>query len=121
MGTRAVVSIDEELFVATHWDGYPAGIGCHLLEVHKVEDIIEAVREHSINFVRKDLIVICQVLQPNIKVEDIDNYGDWAEYQYDFNSITGAWKFRKLSGSWPASQYSASIYRPLTEEECVGN
>lgn len=46
-------------------------------------------------------------------IGDIDNYGDWAEYQYDFTN--NIWRFRELSGSYPDSLDGAQPLKPLTE------
>jgi hypothetical protein len=50
IGARAVTSTDGRPMLATHWDGYPASLGCDLLGCDKsIEAVIEVARAHAID------------------------------------------------------------------------
>lgn len=47
-------------------------------------------------------------------IDSIDNYGDWAEYQYDLKK--GIWYFRALRGTYPDSLNDAGQFIKLTKK-----
>lgn len=124
MGTRAVISINGKLIIATHWDGYPSGLGKDIFKAFTREEIIEAANKRNIDFAIRS--IMDQINAPRIKelakkhnmtedaiirgyrkgivtaddylVGDIRNYGDFAEYQYDLTD--GEWKYRTVNGAW---------------------
>jgi len=50
MGTRALISKEGEPWIATHWDGYPSGLGADLLEAGATDKAIIAVAmKHTID------------------------------------------------------------------------
>ena len=97
--------------LATHWDGYPSSLGMELLHCDKtMAALIEVARMYTIDAAHrtiledlnreriKELAKKHRLTEKKIKkglrrgniigAEDheicnIDNYGDWAEYQYD--------------------------------------
>jgi hypothetical protein len=115
MGTRAVVHVDlrpfhigKDVWIATHWDGYPKGLGKTLQKTIKSELSIirkgkyfteylgsalqkavgKAAAEHSIDYMTTD------------GKEEFDKiYGDWAEYLYEVTP-KGELKIKELTGSW---------------------
>ena len=50
MGTRALITINEKPFIATHWDGYPSSLGADLLGKTTKAEIETAAKEHAIDF-----------------------------------------------------------------------
>jgi hypothetical protein len=48
MGTRAIITVKEKPFVATHWDGDPTGLGAHLLKARTLAQIIKVAQKHTI-------------------------------------------------------------------------
>lgn len=50
MGTRALITINEKPFIATHWDGYPSSLGADLIGKITKPEIIGVAKEHSIDF-----------------------------------------------------------------------
>lgn len=114
MGTRAVVHVDlqpfsigKDVWIATHWDGYPEGLGKTLKneiqsELSKIRGkyfnaylgsalqkaVGKAAAEHSIDYMTTDG-----------KKEFDKRYGDWAEYLYEVTP-KGELKVKKLEGSW---------------------
>ena len=50
MGTRALITINQKPFIATHWEGYPSALGKSLLGITDKKDIIVAAEERSIDF-----------------------------------------------------------------------
>lgn len=50
MGTRALITINQKPFIATHWDGYPSALGKSLLGITNKKDIIKAAEERTIDF-----------------------------------------------------------------------
>lgn len=128
MGTRAIITKNGEPFIATHWDGYISGLGRDLATVYTDDEIIKVASEHTIDFASADIrekandIRVKELAEKYSLSEDeiragdrrgnffsagdwlvgaIENYGDWAEYQYDL--IDGVWFARSLSGAWPDS------------------
>ena len=89
MGTRALISINGKVLIATHWDGYPSSLGRELLQCETLEQIIEVARRHTIDSAADGL-----VQQPNKAVSSIDEYRDTAEWQYD--RCDGQWMFKRL-------------------------
>ena len=141
MGTRALITKNGKPFIATHWDGYPTGLGADLLNKKTISEIIKVAKKHQIDFadssVQKNLnaerikylakkhnLSIAEIKKGtrrgNIteaedwEIETIKGYGDWAEYQYDLRN--GKWYFRQLSGAYPQSLKSAGDLKPLTKE-----
>ena len=47
-------------------------------------------------------------------LSDIEDYGDFAEYQYDLTN--GKWRYRQLHGCYPKSLEGADELTPLTED-----
>jgi len=112
MGTRAVVHVDlrpfsigKDVWIATHWDGYPKGLGETLKkalneEIKKTKGekaflgsaiqkaVSKASAEHSIDLMTTDG-----------KADFDKRYGDFAEYLYEIEP-TGELKVKPLSGSW---------------------
>lgn len=84
--------------MAVHWDGYPQSLGEDLHEAGANEQkILEASMRHSIDS--------CSDLLEVAGAGDIEEYGDFAEYQYDLRG--DEWHFRSLSGEWPKSAKAA--------------
>ena len=50
MGTRAIITIDEKPFLATHFDGYPDDLGFELMHTKTISDIIGVAKKHIIDF-----------------------------------------------------------------------
>ena len=50
MGTRALITINQKPFIATHWDGYPSALGKSLLGITNRKDIIATAEERNIDF-----------------------------------------------------------------------
>lgn len=112
MGTRAVVHVNlepfhygKDIWIATHWDGYPEGLGKTLERelsraVKRVQEgkddlggalqkaVFKASAEHHIDLVSVD------------GMENFDKeYGDWAEYIYEIDKDLNL-KVKKTSGLW---------------------
>jgi hypothetical protein len=120
MGTRAMITIDKKPFVATHWDGYPSELGKDLSRAKTKEAILKQAVKRSINSADKSVLKEANKLAiERIKkmpkntragyewalksgkfVDDIKNYDDWAEYEYDYDTKTGTWMVRERDGSW---------------------
>lgn len=143
MGTRAIISIDSKLMIATHWDGYPDSLGKDLLECDKtLQGIITVAKKHSIDFADdsireeineervKELVEKHGLTEKEIRdgirssnvisnddyeIGSIEQYGDWAEYQY--NIVGDKVLFRPLRGSYPSSLRSARDFQILTTEK----
>ena len=140
MGTRAMISIEGKLFVATHWDGYPSCLGQNLLEsgaggVISPREILEIASEHSINFADEEYLKEANSLmidrlksngqyqagyswlqQENDQfVHSIKEYGDWAEYQYDWNEK--GWRYREVNGEWTNAKFGR--WKKLKREVAV--
>ena len=127
MGTRAMISINEKPFIATHWDGYYDGMGKQLESAKTKAKIISIAKEHNIDFaditnpaIKKlcdtriqELMKKHNLSEEKIKegvrrgaiiavddyeITDIKRYGDFAEYHYDFTE--GVWRVRSVSGAW---------------------
>ena len=155
MGTRALISINEKPYIATHWDGDPESLGADLLTVCITDnknfkrDIIKVANYHTIDaadlkdeFFEKvqderfkqiskktkgkysvaalkklekegQMITFSIMCAGDYSLSSIENYGDWAEYQYDLTD--GKWRYRELSGSYPKSLEEAGKLTPLTE------
>jgi len=124
MGTRAVVhadlrplGYDKDIWIATHWDGYPDGLGKNLAKAIKSE--IETFKNRFPKIKKKDYewgsIIQKAVIKTSAEhsideftnegKEDFDKkYGDWAEYEYevyfDKKRLKPIIKFRERSGLW---------------------
>ena len=111
IGTRALISKDGKPMLATHWDGFPDCLGMELLNCDKtIGSVIEVAKKHTIDAAHrsiredlnreriKELVKKHRLTEEKIRkgirrgniigAEDheicnIDNYGDWAEFQYD--------------------------------------
>ena len=130
MGTRAIISKNGEPFVATHWDGGVRNLGRGLVSVFTDEEIIQVASEHVIDSASieirrilydariKELAIRYNLSERAIKqgtrrgnifsardfpIGSIDDYGDYAEYQYDLRN--GIWYARTLGGFWPTDSY----------------
>jgi len=111
IGTRALISINEKVVIATHWDGYPSSLGRDLIECDKsLKSVVEVAKDHKIdccnNSIRKEL-----------EIDDIERYGDNAEYQY--NIIGNEIYFRALKGYYPESLRGAEAFRLLTKKSKI--
>jgi len=128
MGTRAMISIDGNPFVATHWDGYPSCLGKNLLMcgiggIISPREILDVASDHSINFADEEHLKDAnQLMIDRLKengqyqrgygwlaqendqfVHSIKEYGDFAEYQYDF--FQGRWRFREVNDEWTKATF----------------
>ena len=56
----------------------------------------------------------CVICAEDYEIGSIDNYGDWAEYQYDIRGQEVY--FRPLNGFYPKSVNKASRFKLLTKE-----
>ena len=127
--------------LATHWDGYPDCLGIELLNCDKkIASVIEVARRHTIDAAHrsihadlnreriKELAEKHRLTEEKIRngvrrgniigAEDheicsIDDYGDFAEYQYDIRGKKIY--FRPLKGWWPESQRKSPDFKPLIE------
>lgn len=130
MGTRAIITIDEKPLIATHWDGYPDGLGNGLINAKTIADIVAVADRKTIDFANLNLPEIRSHLEIRkahienkkdwgiISAEDwdigsIENYGDFAEYQYDLHQYS--WRVRSLSGKWPESKDNAGKWFSLSD------
>ena len=50
MGTRALITINQKPFIATHWDGYPSALGADLLGKTTEVEIRAIAEKHDIDF-----------------------------------------------------------------------
>jgi len=142
VGTRAFVCVYGKPLFATHWDCYPSFLGLALLNCDKsVPAIVEVAKEHTID--SADLAILkdlnrhriktlakkhrltqaevragkrrgCVICAEDYEICSIDNYGDWAEYQYDIRGQEVY--FRPLSGFYPESVNKASRFKLLTKK-----
>jgi hypothetical protein len=141
IGTRALICIDGNPLLATHWDGYPSCLGLKLLDCNKTKAaIVDAAKEHTIDAAEFALLEDlnrhrikklakkhrltqgeirsgkrrgCVICAEDYKICSINNYGDWAEYQYDIRGQKIY--FRALSGFYPKSIDNAGLFKQLTE------
>jgi hypothetical protein len=127
MGTRAIITIEGKPFIATHWDGNPDNLGRKIFsssiapdslyprtkrsDVDKFEHLIKSVQSHTIDFavpsVKKFLTDIAKRIDP------ISNYGDYAEFQYDYKN--DEWFVRPLHGEWTETQHSKTKFKKLKD------
>lgn len=145
MGTRAIITINEKPYVATHWDGYYSVLGKSLEQVSTKQEIIKAASDRSIDFadlkdplfrdiVKERVKDICErhkitekemkagkrrgmiITNADYQITSIKNYGDWAEYQYDFTG--GKWRVRSVSGAWDKNPAFGKWFdMPLSKEQ----
>ena len=139
IGTRALISINGKPMLATHWDGYSASLGTDLLYCDKtIGAVIKVAKRHTIDAVHRSVhedlnrervkqlaekhhlteheirdgkrrgAVICT---DDYEIGDIDNYSDWAEYQYDIRGKEIY--FRPLKGWYPESLENAPKFKLL--------
>jgi hypothetical protein len=142
IGTRALICIDGKPLLATHWDGYPSCLGLALLNCDKtVPAIVEVAIEHTIDaaghtilkelsrhrikalakkhrLTQKEIKARrrrgCVICAEDYEISSIENYGDWAEYQYDIRGQEVY--FRPLVGFYPKSVNRVSRFKLLTKE-----
>jgi hypothetical protein len=137
-----LICIDGKPLLATHWDGYPTCLGLELLNCDKtVAAIVNVAKEHTID--AADIAILenlnkhriktlskkhrltqaeiragkrrgCVIWAEDYEIGKIENYGDWAEYQYDIRGQEAY--FRPLSGFYPKSVDKASRFKLLTKE-----
>jgi hypothetical protein len=147
IGTRALISKDGKPMLATHWDGYPSSLGMELLHCDKtIEAVIKVAKRHTIDAAHrsiyedlnqqriKELAKKHRLTEEKIKkgirrgniidAEDheicnIDNYGDWAEYQYDIRGKEIY--FRPLEKWYPGSLENAPKFKLLNKKEIEKN
>ncbi len=141
MGARALISIEGKSMIATHWDGHPFSLGLDLLNCDKsIKSIIDVAKRHTIDFA--DYSIVENLNKERIEklsreynlskddieggigreviavedygIDDINIYGDWAQFQYDIRD--GQVFFRSLSGFYPDSLRNASDFKLLTQE-----
>jgi hypothetical protein len=141
IGTRALICIAGKPLLATHWDGYPTCLGLNLLNCDKtVAAIVDVAKDHTVDAaeitisekLNRDRIKKlakkhrltqaeikagkrrgCVICAEDYEIGSIDNYGDWAEYQYDIRGQKIY--FRALSGFYPKSINNAGPFKQLTE------
>ena len=134
MGTRAIIRKNGRLLIATHWDGYPKGLGKSLLDMrdNSVESILKAGVESHINSADRSILkeandVMIKKLKPGGKwesgygwietqgkgwfVTNIKGYGDFAEWDYDVRE-DGIYTHPRGFGG----EYYPSRYVRLTED-----
>ena len=137
-----MICIDGKPLLATHWDGYPSCLGLALLNCDKsMPAIVEVAKEHTIdaadNVIRQDLNRDriktlakkhrltqaeiregkrrgCVIRAEDYEIGSIENYGDWAEYQYDIRGQEVY--FRPLGGFYPKSVDKAGRFKLLSKE-----
>ena len=142
IGTRALICIDGKPYLATHWDGYPSCLGLALLNCDKsMSAIVEVAKIHTIDAAHDSILEKlnrdriknlskkhrlthaeikagkrrgCVICAEDYEIGSIDNYGDWAEYQYDIRGQEVY--FRPLNGFYPKSVNKASRFILLTEK-----
>ena len=142
IGTRALICIDGKPYLATHWDGYPSCLGLALLNCDKsMSAIVEVAKIHTIDAAHDSILEKlnrdriknlskkhrlthaeikagkrrgCVICAEDYEIGSIDNYGDWAEYQYDIRGQEVY--FRPLGGFYPKSVDKASRLKLLTEK-----
>lgn len=124
METRAVVHADlrpynygKDVWIATHWDGYPQSLGKNLQEAldNEVKDYKKVFKKKDVKDFDWGSIIQKAVVKASAnhhidemstdgKKEFDERYGDWAEYEYDIsvNKKTGKViiKFRPRAGAW---------------------
>lgn len=54
MGTRSIITVKGKPFIATHWDGYPMGMGANLLKAKTIAQVVKVADHHSIDFADTD-------------------------------------------------------------------
>jgi hypothetical protein len=134
MGTRAMISLNGDPLITTHWDGYPESLGHQLvmLKSRTISDIIKVAKEHTIDFARQDIVEnlnaerVAQLSAKHGLSEDqikngvrrgsvlsasdweigsIDGYDDYAEYQYDITTKDNSVWMREVHGSWKKATF----------------
>ncbi len=115
IGTRAIVTENNEVLMAIHWDGYPECFGRELLECKNYAEIFELGKKHSINFLSEKMKSYLQIDGPtkdsksrNSKKET--QYADYPEWQYE--KIGNVWMCRPVKGFWPDSR-PKDEYKPV--------
>lgn len=150
MGTRALITINEKPFIATHWDGYPDSLGADLYGTTTKNQIIKAAKEHVIDFAAPEVVRKIEVKRfaeiaaktngkysaadveklhkegkqvtftiqgaGDYPIGRIEQYGDWAQYQYDLSN--GKWRYRSLRGCYPDSMSNVEPLKTLTKKAC---
>ena len=136
-----MICFDGKPLLATHWDGYPSCLGLELLNCDKtVPAIVKVAKEHTIDAAEHTILEGlnrhriktlankhcltqaeisagkrrgCVICAEDYDIGSMDNYGDWAEYQYDVRGQEVY--FRPLSGIYPKSIINAGPFKQLTE------
>ena len=137
-----MILMDGKPLVATHWDGYPSCLGLELLGCNKsLKAVIRIAKRHTIDGADSSILedlnrervkelaqkhrlseneirsgkrrgsLICAGDHP---IGDIQNYGDWAEYQYDIRGKKVM--FRPLRGPYPESLEDAPNFKLLSRK-----
>jgi len=129
-----MISLNGDPLIATHFDGYPEGLGIALqaLKDKSIDNIIKVAKGHTIDFARKDIVeklnaervaqlaVRHDLSEAKIKagvrrgdvlsagdweIDNIVGYDDWAEYQYDIRTKDNSVWMREVSGSWKKATF----------------
>lgn len=142
IGTRALISINGKVIIATHWDGYPSSLGMDIIDCDKsLKAVVEVAKKHMIdcchslikeelkkdrdikklvkNSKRKAVFIPDVRIGPGVngedfEIDDIERYGDSAEYQYDIRGKEIY--FRALKGTYPKSFETAEAFRLLSKK-----
>lgn len=107
MGTRAVVhlsmegtSVGKDIWIATHWDGYPEQLGKDLAELGRklktAERPDDMLQTDGVAVTAKRHI---DEMTTDGETEFNRRYSDWAEWFYEVTP-DGKVKVVELSGSW---------------------
>jgi len=143
MGTRALISINGKPMIATHWDGYLSSLGVDLLRCDKsLREVIRVAERHTIDGAdssireglnQKRIKQISEkhglteqeirdgkrrgpiIIAGGYEICEINEYGDWAEYQYDIRGKEVF--FRPLKDQYPGSLEAAPLFQRLREED----
>jgi len=121
IGTRALISKEGKPMLATHWDGYPSLLGMDLLHCDKtMEAVIKIAKRHTIDAAHRSIHEDLnreriKELAEDHEICNIDNYGDWAEYQYDIRGKEIY--FRPLKKWYPVSLENAPEFKLLKKKE----
>jgi hypothetical protein len=140
-----MISINGKPLIATHWDGYPSSLGNDLLKRGKsIPEILEVAKRHTIDAAERSIrkmrndervkeiankfgvsesdarsgsIYTNIIGAGDYQIGHIENYGDFAEYQYDIRGDSVF--FRPLNGEWPFSLEDAMDFKLLTPQEVI--
>lgn len=133
--TRAFITIDKKPLAATHFNGYPEGLGKKLLEANAKTplQILEVAKPFTIDFVDSEYIEdlnkerleeiserrgipLAEVEErmkhftvvscKDLLIWDIEIYGDLCAYLYNFNSKTEKWEYAASIGLRVSEKFS---------------